>query len=300
MNKTLFNKIDSTRLLACAFAVSMVVQLVLGFAFPNYMDNAAQFYIVQGVYGISLGLVAVIYSKAKSVDIRSAMRFNRKPSLLHTGILLAILLVLINAMTPINQWFIDFLESVGFGQQGVAIKQEFVYQYWPFAILVICIIPAFCEEIVFRGVIGNGYVNSYKPLPAILLSGVLFALFHTNPAQTLHQFVLGCILTLFVMRSGSLWVAIIGHFFNNSMALLLGATVEPTGFYQDNALWLAIVGIAVVAIALVLYCKFVPSNTALSNDDRQTKVNLSIMDKAIFFITILLLIALWVAVLVIS
>lgn len=80
--------------------------------------------------------------------------------------------------------------------------------------LFICALPAFFEEIVFRGVILNG-CKRLGDLFAVVVSGILFSLFHTNPMQTVYQFIMGAIFCLLTIKSGSIIPAILMHFINN-------------------------------------------------------------------------------------
>jgi hypothetical protein len=62
------------------------------------------------------------------------------------------------------------------------------------------------------------------------LSSFLFALFHANVFQFLPAFILGVILALFTIRSGSVLPAIVFHSVNNSLLILLafaGGIIEP-------------------------------------------------------------------------
>ena len=76
------------------------------------------------------------------------------------------------------------------------------------------ILPAFIEEIVFRGAIlqslrrfGDGF--------ALLTSSILFAVIHGNFVQAPYAFLMGLVIGYFVLRTGSLWTGIFIHLFNN-------------------------------------------------------------------------------------
>ncbi len=293
MNKTLFNKQDSVRAYFVAICAMLVMSLVIGLAFPNGLNGNA-FWIINGIYSVAFGIVAICYAVGVKADIGCSMRLKRAPNIVHLLLELVAIFALINAMTPINNWFCDLIEAMGLNRPSVSFTEEMITQNFAVAILVLCIIPAFSEELLFRGIIGNGLTDSVKGWKAVLLSGIMFSLFHTNPAQTLHQFVLGALLTLFVMRSGSLWLGIIGHFFNNIMALVLGTTVEPSGFYVTNAAWLVPVGLIVVAAIIFVYLRFVKVNTCLIEDKQQTDVKYNSADITLWVASIAILVVLWV------
>ncbi len=81
------------------------------------------------------------------------------------------------------------------------------------------ILPAFIEEIVFRGAIlqslrrfGDGF--------ALLTSSILFSVIHGNFVQAPYAFLMGLVIGYFVLRTGSLWTGIFIHLFNNGISIL--------------------------------------------------------------------------------
>ena len=104
--------------------------------------------------------------------------------------------------------------------------------------LIMVIVPAFLEEMVFRGAIlqplrrfGDGF--------AIVVSSVLFSLSHLNLYQIPNAFIMGLLMGYFVVRSGSLWAGIIIHFVNNGVAALFeyfSGLVTPFGGYLMSCL----------------------------------------------------------------
>jgi membrane protease YdiL (CAAX protease family) len=92
----------------------------------------------------------------------------------------------------------------------------------------ITIAPAFVEEMVFRGVIlqslrrfGDGF--------ALVVSAILFAFAHGNLLQGSNTFVVGLVIGFFVLKTGSLWTAIIIHFVNNTLAVLIDLSLSHPG-----------------------------------------------------------------------
>jgi sodium transport system permease protein len=83
--------------------------------------------------------------------------------------------------------------------------------------LVLAVLPAVCEELAFRGFILAGLRRSFRPWPAIGLSSFLFAVYHMNVFQVIPHFVLGVILALLVVRSGSVLPAVLFHLVYNSL-----------------------------------------------------------------------------------
>ncbi|MBO7215282.1 MAG: CPBP family intramembrane metalloprotease [Clostridia bacterium] len=102
------------------------------------------------------------------------------------------------------------------------------------SIIFICLIPSVVEEILFRGLVFNGLKHTGTGF-AIILSGVLFSIFHMSPAQTAYQFVVGCIYALVILYSKNLLYCIAMHFVNNLYLILnyyyFGIKLSGVAFY---------------------------------------------------------------------
>ena len=249
MNK-FYTKKDGYSSFAFAILTFLIVQVALSLMLtPEDQQNGTFiFWLCNGLLSISIGLIAFSYAKLNKKDFFAATTANKKPPISH--VLWGCLAVagLIHFMTPINNWLCDFIEHIGLSRPSVDLPLQVVP-----LIIVACIFPAITEEFLFRGTVGMGFVNgATKKWKGIVASGAVFALFHLNPAQTIHQFVLGCFLMTLTYRSGSIWTACIAHFFNNFVVVLLSVLV-PDSFYIDNDVIICIVGGVVFGLAVFGY-----------------------------------------------
>ena len=80
------------------------------------------------------------------------------------------------------------------------------------------ILPAICEEFVFRGILCYEYENG-GVFRAIILSAAFFALLHFNPVNILVYLFSGIILALILYGSRSLIGAMLAHFIYNVFGL---------------------------------------------------------------------------------
>lgn len=81
------------------------------------------------------------------------------------------------------------------------------------------ILPAFVEEMVFRGYILHLLLPFGKTY-AIVVSAVLFGLMHLYLPQLLYATAAGVLIGYFVVKSGSVWIGIFIHALNNLFAFL--------------------------------------------------------------------------------
>lgn len=87
-------------------------------------------------------------------------------------------------------------------------------------ILAVGVVPAICEESVYRGVLYNEY-RKVNPKLAIVFSALLFGLLHQNLNQFAYAFVLGLIFALVIEATDSILATMIIHFVINSTSIVL-------------------------------------------------------------------------------
>ena len=89
--------------------------------------------------------------------------------------------------------------------------------------LCVSIFAPFFEEWLCRGMVERGLLGrGVKPVWAIVLSSLFFALIHLNPWQAIPAFLLGCLFGYVYYKTGSLKLTMLMHFTNNTFALLIG------------------------------------------------------------------------------
>jgi len=78
------------------------------------------------------------------------------------------------------------------------------------------IVAPLVEEFAFRGIFANQLKKVSSPLKAVLLSALLFGIFHFNINQFLYAFVLGIAMAAVNITSGSVFTSTIIHLVFNS------------------------------------------------------------------------------------
>jgi len=151
----------------------------------------------------------------RSETLRQRLHFNNvKPStflyvLLFTWLSMP-LTTLINA---ISMLFVD---------NTVASLSELMSEIpFPIMLFLMAVTPAFCEEIVFRGVVYGGYRRSGNKFWAVILSGFMFGIMHMNLNQALYAFAIGILLALLFEATDSIVTTMLFHFIYNSQSCCL-------------------------------------------------------------------------------
>ncbi|MEM9645464.1 MAG: CPBP family intramembrane glutamic endopeptidase [Planctomycetota bacterium] len=117
--------------------------------------------------------------------------------------------------------------------------------------LMIGIVPALCEELLFRGyvqtrltaVLGKNFLPSGGgAMLGVLIASVVFAVFHWDFVHVVTVFPIGLFLGWVSYRSGSLVPAMMGHFLNNAMSVFIMVLApEDSGEIQSGAsVWIAL------------------------------------------------------------
>lgn len=89
------------------------------------------------------------------------------------------------------------------------------------SLLVMALLPALGEELLFRGLIQPILIKKSNALTGILLTSLAFALLHQQFLAFLSIFFLGFVLGLVRYWTHSLWPSIIVHFINNATIVSL-------------------------------------------------------------------------------
>jgi sodium transport system permease protein len=94
----------------------------------------------------------------------------------------------------------------------------------PATLLLMALTPAICEEALFRGPILRGLRTRMGPAAAAILTGVLFGLFHLDLYRLLPAALLGTLLGFITLACGSIVPAMLAHFCNNAILIILAKT----------------------------------------------------------------------------
>lgn len=87
---------------------------------------------------------------------------------------------------------------------------------------VLALTPAICEEVLFRGFLLSGLRQKLStPILAIIV-GLIFGLFHMRIEQIPVHSLVGALLALVCLRTGSILPGMIVHFANNAIAVAAG------------------------------------------------------------------------------
>lgn len=122
--------------------------------------------------------------------------------------------------------------------------------------LLIAVLPAVCEEIVFRGWVLSGLAGErpegIRRVAAVTAQAAFFAAVHLLPERMPTTFMLGLALGWMAMATGSLLPGIVCHAAHNSVPIVVvlaaGGTASPDSDAASWPLWVPAVGAAVAIV----------------------------------------------------
>ena len=131
--------------------------------------------------------------------------------------------------------------------------------------VMLAVFPAVCEEALFRGV----FVNSLLPLKRnwliLLVSGVIFGLFHADMTKLLPTALGGIALGYIFLETRNLFYSCLYHFINNMASVVVLAArgdlykyMAQTGYFEQmQRLPLTSVGMSVISSASAPACLYI-------------------------------------------
>lgn len=122
-------------------------------------------------------------------------------------------------------------------------------------ILCVAVLGPVLEELLFRGAITKVLLRRYDPFKAILISGLIFGIFHLNPAQVVAASLSGFFFAWLYYKSGSLLPGILIHILNNSLSVWLSLNYRETDTMAQligNPLYAVLVAVAALLLLLSL------------------------------------------------
>ena len=193
------------------FLVLVVVNVLLGFV--KISNPVLSIIAVQGMVVTPAIIYSLVVTKGHIFQFLRFRKFHIGSAFLIPLLMLALLPVmgLLNAISML------FSTNV----IGDTVTDIMDGKVW-LGLLLVAVIPAFVEEITFRGALYRS-LRGARPVRAILLSGFMFGAMHMNFNQFVYATGLGIIMAFLIEATGSIWSSIILHFCINGNSVVMMA-----------------------------------------------------------------------------
>jgi len=176
-------------------------------------------------YVLSMGVPFLIFNYIRKKDTgETKYNFGKAPIRIFLLIILATAAIQtgitgpLASLIPMPEWIVKiFMESIN-------VKDGFLL------IMVVLAAPVL-EELIFRGIILDGFLKRYSPWKAIIISSILFGIVHFNPWQFVSAALLGVFIGWIYTKTHNLLLAMFIHFVNNLIPSIMMLTSDT---YKSN------------------------------------------------------------------
>ena len=200
-----------------------------------------------GLFIIPAGFTSWLFSNDPA-DFLSLKQRPKVNTILLTVIILFTIVPMINWLVTLNQQMAlpSFLTGIeewmkDSEDQAAKLTEAFLKTVTLSGLmtnlLIIGLIPAIGEELLFRGVLQRLLSDALKNKHlAIFISAALFSALHMQFYGFIPRMLLGVLFGYFLIWSKTLWLPIIGHFVNNASAVIFSFYAAKAGlpFNQDT------------------------------------------------------------------
>jgi uncharacterized protein len=210
----------------------------------DHPELKTPYYIIQG-FATFIGLIVspAFYMKANRRSIKDLFT-DRSVDWMPILVTVIVVIVFTGMNSVVVEWNANFkfpefmrdFEIWARGREDLATElTEFLTRFEsPFelfiAMIVIAVLPAIGEEIVFRGLIQNELLRATRNVHvSIWVAAILFSAIHIQFFGFVPRMLLGALFGYLYYWSGNLTLAILAHFVNNGFSVLL------LYFYQQGA-----------------------------------------------------------------
>ena len=158
----------------------------------------------------------VIYLKTRGFNLKTVLKLNKIS--LKQALLVPLIVIFSYPVAVFLNYLLVLLLSNFMELKPVPIPIPQNSQEFLLSLFIISISPAICEEVLFRGMVMSSY-NKLGKKSAILISAILFGIYHFNIQNLLGPIFLGVIFGYMVYKTGSIFTSMIAHGVNNAIAL---------------------------------------------------------------------------------
>lgn len=124
-------------------------------------------------------------------------------------------------------------------------------------LFLVGILPAFCEEMLFRGFILKSFKTKLSWPTSIFLTGILFGILHLSIYRFLPTAMLGIFMGILLYKTNSIWACMFMHFLNNSSIFILQTFAKNVNVDKAQAIPTTIPPSIYITLSILFILNFI-------------------------------------------
>ena len=228
--------------------------------FSENMSMLRYFQFVQsvGLFVVPPFLIAII----SGVGIGNYLQINKAPkgklllialAIMPVAMLLISFLGYLNSLVSFPDWVVA-MEDAANTMAEKMLRTDNIFTFFA-NIVVIAVVPAIGEELIFRGLIQKYFIQWTKNIHfGVIITAIVFSTIHFQFLGFLPRMAMGLVFGYMLVYSKNIWYPIIAHFVNNAVAVLV-IYIDPLQSVAPNVSDESvgqIVGLGIVSLFLVV------------------------------------------------
>lgn len=266
--------------IVAATSIGLIIAKICKFnltEFELFLNTGLGYLILTLVLDLTILAVCFFFKKKKTLNIFA------KPKPIKLLIYVCVALITFILLYPIVTVCDSLLYKIGITPN--IIPYTLTKKNYFISILSLVILPAVCEELLFRGIIYNGLKKHGKTF-SIILTGLMFSIFHMSLTQTVYPLLMGILLSVIMFYENNIYYCITVHLISNFTSLTLS-------YFDINLMfnhWTYIL----LAILLAILFTFVILFLTLKNSKNQYKQPITRQDKTYLTTVMSIMLFLWI------
>jgi membrane protease YdiL (CAAX protease family) len=236
----------------CILLVCQLIGMAMGIPSEEIGNQVWYIIVLYFMTPMTFGAIFLAYNKVAKISY-GAINLNLKIGWKKALVAIFVALVAIFGLQFFVGFVDQFLDKIGFTLGDTQLPND-TFGWFALNVLLLAILPAFFEELIFRGVILQGLRKNFSDWLAILLSAIMFTFMHGSLQQFVYPLLLGLILGWIVVRGGSLFLSIIVHFMSNFTVVFMNFLQNKLSFDMNlpSSWWGILISVLLVAVTFVI------------------------------------------------
>lgn len=204
---------------------SILAYLIMLPVFFFVINNLQKIGMAQSIIISQWGLffaTSLIFLRYLKVDLKSSLSIKNPGA---KNLAVSFLLTPVCFLTVVYfQALLKYWGLSGYEQETVDVMAMLTNNFtFIGTICIISLTPAICEEIFFRGVILSGLKKEFSVKACVFIQAIMFGVAHYSVFRFAGTAFMGALLTLVLLRTGSILCTMVMHFSFNTFSCLIWA-----------------------------------------------------------------------------